>query len=196
MTDGQSASLTGFFRRLRDGDRSAAQELWSHYFPRSLGLARKVLSKHRLAVLDAEDVAQSAFASLWRRTERGDFSEHLNHNELWRILATITVRKARRNIAREMAAKRGGGRVQNETAIKISDGEFQLDDMLACVPTEEFDLSCEELLQQLDSEESKTIAIFKLMNYTNREIAEMLDCTERKIERKLRIIRETWLRPN
>lgn len=193
MQEGQSSSLTSFFQRLRAGDRTAAQELWSHYFPRSLGLARKVLHRHRLPVLDAEDVAQSAFVSWWRRTERGDFAGHLDRNELWRILATITVRKARRNIAREMTEKRGSGRVQNESAVPVENGVFRLDESLGSVPIEHCDLSCEELLQQLKSEELQEIALFKLMNYTNREIAEMLDCTERKVERKLRIIREIWL---
>jgi hypothetical protein len=32
----------------------------------------------------------------------------------------------------------------------------------------------------------------KLEGYTNREIAEQLDCTDRNIERKLALIRKRW----
>ena len=58
----------------------------------------------------------------------------------------------------------------------------------------EFDLYCSELLTALD-EEPRAIALLRLMGYKNREIADLLDCTERKIERKLALIREAWAEP-
>jgi DNA-directed RNA polymerase specialized sigma24 family protein len=53
------------------------------------------------------------------------------------------------------------------------------------------DHTSEELLSALD-EEPRAIILLKLMDYTNREIAEIRGCTERKIERKLQLIRRTW----
>lgn len=195
MPNDSNLSLTHFFTRLRDGDHTAAEGLWRHFCPRLLGLARKVLGQQRLPVLDPEDAAQSAFASFWKRAERGDFSREIDRNDLWRLLATITVRKARRSLARELSQKRGGGRVRNETSVDAADpAGFRLDQELDATSTHEFDLMCDELIQQLDSEELRTIALYRLMDYTNREIAEMLDCTERKIERKLQVIRMAWQR--
>jgi RNA polymerase sigma factor (sigma-70 family) len=192
MPDDQN-SLTWFFQRLRQGDRDAAAKLWEHFCPRMLGLARKILDR-RLSVLDAEDAAQSAFASFWQRAERGDFSDSLDRNELWRILATITARKARWHMTRELADKRGGGRVQKESELEGTMNGFRLDQALAKLPAPEFDLACEELMEELKSEELQTIALYRLMGYTNQEIAQMLSCSERKIERKLRLIRLAWQR--
>ena len=59
------------------------------------------------------------------------------------------------------------------------------------LPAEEFDLHCEELLDQLDPEQ-REIALLRLLGFRNREIADRLACTERKVERKLNLIRLTW----
>ena len=47
------------------------------------------------------------------------------------------------------------------------------------------------VLEQLEPE-VREIAVCRLMGYRNREIAERLKCTERKIERKLQLIRLAW----
>jgi RNA polymerase sigma factor (sigma-70 family) len=185
-------SVTHFFGKLRAGDRSAADRLWSEYCPRLLGLARKTLGGRRGNMTDAEDAVQSAFISFWRRAEGGEFSGELNRNNLWNLLGVITVRKALDHVEREGAQKRGGGRVGTESSLVDRDGEpLQLDHILGQIPARDFDLHCEELLSQLDDEQ-RTVALLRLMNYTNREIATICACTERKIERKLQLIRLVW----
>ena len=52
---------------------------------------------------------------------------------------------------------------------------------------------CEELMLKLE-EEPRAFALLRLMGYKNREIAEMHDCTERKVERKLNLVRLVWQR--
>lgn len=104
----------------------------------------------------------------------------------------MTVRKALNNLEREHARKRGGGRVRSESSLAGSKGEaFRLDEALGRMPAGEFDLYCEELLETLDEDE-RAIALFKLMGCTNREVAANCGCTERKVERKLQLIRKTW----
>jgi DNA-directed RNA polymerase specialized sigma24 family protein len=66
-----------------------------------------------------------------------------------------------------------------------------LEQLAADMKATDFDLSCEELLLQLD-EELRVYAVMRLMGYRNREIAEQFDCTERKVERKLELIRLCW----
>ena len=67
-----------------------------------------------------------------------------------------------------------------------------LDAAFGAVPTRDFDLSCEELLTQLPDDELRAIAMAKLMGYTNKELATRLECTQRRIERKLQVIRLAW----
>jgi len=52
-------------------------------------------------------------------------------------------------------------------------------------------LHSEELLDQLDSE-LREFALLRLLGFRNREIADRLGCTERKVERKLNLIRLKW----
>lgn len=106
----------------------------------------------------------------------------------------MTVRKSLNLSRRERAERRGGGRVLNEAALAGRDGEGgggSLDEALATMPTHEFDLHTEELLMTLD-DELRMFAVLRLMEYKNREIAEMLECTERRVERKLERIRTLW----
>jgi DNA-directed RNA polymerase specialized sigma24 family protein len=185
-----AGSVTRFFRQLRDGDSAAANGLWERYFPRLVALARGTLARQPQRVSDAEDAAVSAFVSFWRRA--GDFTAVLNREDLWKLLGTITVRKALRQARRETTAKRGGGRVVSEAALNRPDGSpLPLDEAAAGVLTADFDLHSAELLDALEPE-LRTIAVFRLLGHTNWEIATALGCTERKIERKLHIIRLQW----
>lgn len=79
-----------------------------------------------------------------------------------------------------------------ETALTRQDGSpLPLEEAAAVLPAADFDLHCEELLSQLEPE-LREFAILRLLGYRNREIAAMHDCTERKVERKLNLIRLRW----
>lgn len=186
-------SVTDFFNRVREGDADAVTPLWNRFFPRIMGLAKKTLGQHRAAASSgADDAAQSAFFSFYQRVGRGEFSGALDRDDLWRLLATITVCKVRKNIRKESAEKRGGGNIVNQSALEDGDSDTAaFDRFMADTPSESFDLVCEELLMMLD-EDMRSIAIMRLMGHTNREISETLECTERRIERKLQVIRSTW----
>lgn len=188
MPDAADGSVTHFFRRLVSGEPAAAGPLWEHYFPRLAGLARRALAGRPQAVADAEDAALSAFASFCQRATGGAFSVG-DRDDLWNLLGVIAVRKARRQVRRESADKRGGGRVLGEAALARPDGSpLPLDEAAGALPAADFDLHSEELLARLD-DELRSIAVLKLLGYRNREIADQFDCTERKVERKLALIR-------
>ena len=185
-------SITQAFQQMRMGDRLAIQELWERYFPRLVGLARKTLAGRPQRVADADDAAQSAFASFCQRVGKGQFSDLLKRDDLWNLLGTITVRKSMQQARREGAEKRGGGAILGEDALRDSAGQRAcLEDLAAQLPAQDFDLTCEELLAPLD-EELRQIALLRLMGYRNREIADELNCTERKVERKLHLVRLKW----
>jgi len=188
-------SVTIFIGKLLQGDEAAVKELWRHFFPRMRGLARKTLANWPQRIADADDAAQSAFISFWRKSRHGQFAEVLNRDSVWHLLATITVRKAMKQVERERAQKRGGGLTRGETEGPFGDGAGQipLDQALGRMPTQDFDLHCEELLLQLN-DEMRQIAMLRLMGHTNQEIADLLACTERKVQRKLQLIRLKWER--
>lgn len=186
-----AGSVTRFFRQLQSGDAGAAEPLWDRYFPRLVALARKTLAGRAQRVADADDAVQSAFASFCLRVKDFEISDR---SDLWNLLGVITTRKARRQTRRELAAKRGGGRVLGEAALQRPDGSPMLLDEAAGsgeLPEAEFDLHCEELLGRLDPE-LRDFAVLRLFGYKNREIAAMHGCTERKVERKLNLIRLEW----
>lgn len=191
MSSDSNESITQFFAAMRGGDSGAAAKLWDRFFPRLHALARKALAGKPQRAADAEDAVLSAFATFFQRARDGAFGDGLDRDDLWALLGVIAVRKARRQARRESAAKRGGGHVVDEGNLAGNDRPG-----LEAIPsssTEDCDLHCEELLAQLD-EEPRTIAVLRLLGYKNREIAEELGCTERKVERKLNLIRLTWER--
>jgi DNA-directed RNA polymerase specialized sigma24 family protein len=195
MSEDATGSITQVFRRLQSGDADAAGELWQRYFPRLLGLARRALAGRPQRAADADDAVQSAFARFFEQVRRGAFDGALDREDLWHLLAAFTVRRSLKQARREAAAKRGGGRVVGERDLARPDGQaLSLDAIAGRVPCADLDLCCEELLQMLQDEE-RTIALLRLLGHRNREIAERLGCTERKVERKLGLIRMTWQGP-
>jgi DNA-directed RNA polymerase specialized sigma24 family protein len=184
-------SITQLFDQLRAGDHHAAEALCLRFFPRLLALAQRTLAGRAKRVADADDAVQSAFTSFCLRVRNGDFMIQ-DREDLWNLLGAMTANKARMQTRRERAEKRGSGRVVGEDALRRDDGsQLPLDEAAAVLPTADFDLHSEELLSQLEPE-LREFAILRLLGYRNREIAEMHDCTERKVERKLNLIRLRW----
>ena len=190
-------SVTALLAHLRAGDHEAAQPLWERYYPRLVGLARQRLRGTPRRVADEEDVALSAFDSFCRGVEQGRFPQLKDRDGLWALLVLITVRKAADLLQYNRRERRGGGQVRGDSAWAGRDGEAGaggLDDIEAGDPTpdvavqlaEEFQL----LLDRLDSDELRRIAVWKLEGYSNAEIASRLGCAEVSVERRLRLIRK------
>lgn len=184
-------SVSLLLRDLRTGDPQAALMLWSRYLPRLTGLAARTLAGRRIGPADAEDAVQSAWISFWKKLDAGDLPTDLKRDDFWNLLGLMVVRKARRQIRHERARKRGEGKVLRESELAADTQGRVLDDVTGELTAADFDLHCEELLTLLD-EECRRIALLRLMGHLNREIAEELGCTERKVQRKLELIRLKW----
>jgi DNA-directed RNA polymerase specialized sigma24 family protein len=184
-------SVTHLIGRLKGGDRDAAQSLWEAYFGRLVGLARGRLRGASRRVADEEDVALSAFDSFYRRAERGQFPRLEDRDDLWQLLFVLTVRKAI-NLLQFQGRKSRSGRVQSLDDLEGLGAEeivgHEPSPELAAQMTEE----CQSLLDKLDDLTLRAVAIWKMEGYTNREIANKLDCVEQTVERKLRSIRRIW----
>jgi DNA-directed RNA polymerase specialized sigma24 family protein len=194
VANDSAGSITHFFAELRAGNRAAAEPLCRRFLPRLLGLARQTLAGRPQRASDAEDAVQSALVAFWQQAEAGALAGDLNRDNLWNLLGVMTVRKALRQARRERAAKRGGGRIfaASDLAGDADDSNpGDLAQALAILPTAEFDLCCEELLLSLD-EELRQFAVLRLLGHSTAQIAGLLDCTQRKVQRKLELVRLSW----
>ncbi len=185
-------SVTDLIRMLMAGDRLAAQGLWEAYFQRLIGLARVQLDRAPIRVADAEDVALSAFKSFYRRAERGGFPRLEDHDDLCQLLFVLTVRKAINLVRYQGRKSRGSARL-----VSLSDLEgLDVDVVLGKEPSPEFAAEmideCRRLLDLLPDPTLRSVALWKMEGYTNVEIAALLGCVEKTVERKLRAIRDVW----
>jgi DNA-directed RNA polymerase specialized sigma24 family protein len=201
-------SVSGWLGDLKEGDLAAAQPLWERYFGKLVELARKNRRGLRpgSAGEDEEDAALSAFNSFCEGVARGRFPRLADRDDLWRILVMITARKSFAQIRRAKRLKRGGGRVLTETALRgrasvrdAAEGSSQrgLEWIPADGPTPEFAAMMSEnfqnLLNALDNDELRKVAIARMEGYTVDEIAESLRCARRTVARRLDLIRTIWL---
>ena len=92
-------------QRFRDGDQAAAAQLFERYVDKLVSLAQRNLSSQLGRRIDAEDVVQSAFRSFFRGTRDGRFQLEPGQ-ELWRLLAVMTVTKLKKQVEFHTAAKR------------------------------------------------------------------------------------------
>ena len=183
---------------LQDGDPAAAQRLWERYFHRLVGLARVKLQGQPRRAADEEDVALSAFASFCRAAEAGRFPQLADRDDLWRLLVTLTERKAHNVVRDQRRQKRGGGAVRGESVFARPDDSAPrgLDGQAGREPTPEFAAQvaeeCRRLLDRLPDAEMRAIATWKMEGETAPAIAARLGCALSTVERRLRLIRQLW----
>lgn len=186
-------ALTIWMKRLRDGDRRSAQQLWEAYYGKLVVLARQRLSGRKALVADEEDVALSAFKSFCKGLEAGRYPQLDDRDDLWRLLVTITLHKTLKLVRNETRKKRGGDwkrttpRGDDDDRLPELSGNEPTPD-LAVELAEEF----ERLMQRLNTPELRELVILKLEGHTNAEIAQRWNKSERTVERKLGIVRQLW----
>jgi DNA-directed RNA polymerase specialized sigma24 family protein len=192
-------SVSHWIDQLRAGDPAAAECLWGRYFERLVALARIQLRGTPRRAADEEDVALSAFDSFCRGVERGRFPELLDRNSLWRLLVTITLRKANALRRGEHRQKRGGGGVVGESELpELSNcaADAALEQVMSRELTPELAVQvaeeCRRLLGVLNDAALQSLALLKMEGYTNDELAVRLGYSLRTVERKLRLIRTLW----
>lgn len=187
-------SITLCLDLLKHGDRAAAQPLWEAYFRRLVGLARSRLGDVSRRVADEEDVALSAFDSFIRGAEHGRFPRLEDREDLWQLLFVITVRKVSDHRRRESRPTRGGGRVRTISDLAEADLVAGLGREPEPTPefVAEFKDECRHRLNILGDPQLRTVALMKLEGYTHKEIGARLGWLERKLERKVKLIRILW----
>ena len=179
------------FDRLKEGDAEAARKIWEACYPRLVLLARKRLEGLSRKMKDEEDVALSALKSFFKAAELGRFPDLRDADDLWRLLCSMTIRKAidvRRYEDRRPTV--GESQLHNPNLEKGG-----LHDLPADVDEAAFaERISEELEHRLAelSPDLRELAITKLEGYTNTEISERLNVALRTVERRLHLIRRKW----
>jgi DNA-directed RNA polymerase specialized sigma24 family protein len=190
-------SITRWFDSLQAGNREAAQALWRRFASRLIGLARARLRTAPRRAADEEDAVLSAFDSFCRGAEQGRFPQVQDRGDLWNLLVTITIRKVSDQVQHERRQKRGGGAVLGEADLAQGSGaDRAFEDIIGSEPTPqlaaEMAEQCHRLLELLQDEDLRSIALLKMEGYTNDEIAARLDCVRSTVQRKLNLIRSRW----
>ena len=190
---------TVWIRRLKSGDPAAAQRLWERYYGQLVRFAQKKLATAPRRTADEEDIALSAINSFCLGAREGKFPQLNDPDDLWRLLMTITARKATHQLRRMRRQKRGGGNVRGESVFLpagTSEARGGLDQFLGqeCSPASAAELAedLRRLLSRLEEQPLREVALLKLEGYANEEIAQQLQCGLRTVERRLRLIRTLW----
>jgi DNA-directed RNA polymerase specialized sigma24 family protein len=187
--------VTHWLERLRGGDKAAAEVLFHAYFERLVHLARAHLSNSLRRAADEEDVALSAMNSFFRAAAAGRFPRLHDRQDLWRLLLTITLFKARDLANREHRQKRGGGQVL--AAADLFDvPDADLDRLVGSEPPPDlaaaFADEVRQRLEELPGEDLRRVALARLEGDTVAETANRLGISRRAVERKLQLIRDLW----
>lgn len=195
ITSDQAISF--WIEQLAAGDERAPEVIWNNYFEKIQRYAKKRLREMPRRTSDEQDIALSAFQSFFEAVKADRFPKLNDRDDLWKILITITARKASAHQRKHLAEKRGGGEVRGESVfIRVDDANAGLHQFLGGEPTPEFVAEMEEqfesLLNQLGDDTLREIADAKFQGFSNEEIAEKIGKNVRTVERKLALIRQIW----
>jgi RNA polymerase sigma factor (sigma-70 family) len=186
-----SGSVTQWLDDLRAGEPDAARKLWEKYFQRLVVLAQKRLRPLPGGAADGEDVALSAIDSCCRGAALGRFPRLNDRDDLWQILLVITQRKAIDLIQHEGREKRDWRKTESADVAGSPHAGLtarEPDPAFAAQVADEY----RRLLGMLGDDELRLLAVRKMEGYTNEQIAEQMQCTLSRVERRLRLIRKEW----
>ena len=193
-------SVTGWISLIREGDQEVLDAFSKRYFSKIRDLAKSKLSNP-----DSEEVANDVLVALTQSIAGGKYPNLCDRNSLWFLILKITQNRVIAFTRREKAKKRIPAESiepnHSEDLVRVeslTDYEAELDNVIASNSTEaawiEISDCWEELLRCLPDDVCRQIAQLKLQSYSNREIALMMGFTPSKVDRKVRLIQEQWMR--
>ena len=214
-----TGSVTYLLRQCEDGEQAAdaAEELFQRYLPDLLRLARKSPIAAVSRVADGSDFVSSACLDLWQNIVNGSLTRCNNRDDLWPLLVSVVTRHAHSHARSEMCQKRGGGRVTSVNPIDADEScdvrssrslrqaterrnshsridppcPVEFDSIVASLSHLESCPMMTERIEQLQPPLSQ-IAVLRLLNHSNVEIAEHLGISARSVQRKIGVIRLLW----
>lgn len=184
----QDPSFHQVLDRLRQRDDRAASVVYRRFAQRLIGLAHNQLDQRLRKKVDAEDVIQSVFKSVFQGLNEGKFAL-VDWNSLWALLTAVAVNKCRgwvdyyraqaRDVGREMAAPDEA----TDANWQALDREPGPSEAMALTET------LEEVLEGLEPREQEIVRR-GLEGADVAEIAQQVGCTQSKVYRVLRLVRD------
>jgi DNA-directed RNA polymerase specialized sigma24 family protein len=185
---------------LRKGDRDVLGLLCDRYSQRLATCAARHLQGAPTAARDHNDVVNSVLMSIWERAQAGRLGSVTNRNELWQLLACVSMQKAIDQRRTEGRQKRDAARTVYAGSLSRDldeDSEKTLFEFLDTEPgpaeVAEMRENIQNLLSCLPDDATRRIAVGKLHGKTNEDLAAELGFVTRTIERKLDLIRGLWI---
>ncbi len=186
MTDERFEQL---IRGLCAGDQHACRQFCDSYGEALERIAASQLNPALRRRVGPEDVVQSACRTFFRRAQGGQF-EFSDSAALWQLLCAITLTKVREQARFHLQQKRDLKR-EESTGEDSSAGEAMAIPVRGPSPAEaaEFADQFAHFLATLD-EQSQRVVDLKLQEFTDKEVATQLGCSEltvRRVQQRLRI---------
>lgn len=172
-----------WFQRLAQGESEAVAEFWETFGESLRRVAQRQISSSLAQRVDPEDIVQSACRTFFRRAGQGEF-ECRNHDDLWRLMLTITLNKARMQ-ARHHARARRDINAQRPLYAEPIVNRYEN-------AIEEIDFSdfLNNIFERLDEENSDILQRL-LEGQTQEQIAVARGCSERTVRRMKSRIKES-----
>jgi RNA polymerase sigma factor (sigma-70 family) len=187
-----SNNVSHWIDLVKFGDSAAANRIWQHYFERLVQSVRRRLLGQNRAISDEEDIVLSVFDSFYAAAEKGRFPDLSDRDDLWRLLLRMSARKVIDKRRHDLRQRRGG-----DVEICSLDDRGDDENIIEAIgdePSPEMVLMMNESVEQFFSHlgvgHLRDLAGAKLEGYSNAELAQRLQCSERTIERRLHLIRE------
>jgi DNA-directed RNA polymerase specialized sigma24 family protein len=194
VADSPDSQIRPLISLVRSGDQDAAEVVFDRYAQQLARLAERHLSRRVAQRVDGDDVTQSVFRTFFRRTEDGEFQIR-SSDQLWKLLVTITIRKAQMQGRRHGAGKRDAtleandsvallaamGREPGPDEARILDDEIER--VLRTVPDHQRDLY-------------RQVLELKLAGHSNREVAGQLNLQPRYIDRMIERLQDRFEEPD
>jgi RNA polymerase sigma-70 factor (ECF subfamily) len=176
-------------RRLAERDEGAARVVFDRYARRLVGLAAVHLPGALRGKADPESVVQSALASFFARQAAGGYDLGA-WDDLWKLLAVMTVHKCGHRVAHFAAAKRAVGR---EVPAADPDDLEAARGVADVVPSPQEALLLRETVEQLFAAlkpRDHEVVRLRLEGHTVGEIADLTGRSERTVHRTLETARD------
>lgn len=182
IEDGSNAELLKLWK---SGNQQAARVLVDRYMLRLTALAQSRLSRLLARRLDAEDIVLSAWRSFFVAANRSRL-QIADDDNLWPLLATLTLRKLHRQTQRQMADRRNTAR---EMSLN-DDDDWQELVSREPAPDDAAQLTndLEALLARLEPTD-REIMMYRLQGDELEAIAAQMKCSERTVRRAMQRIR-------
>lgn len=179
------------FAGLRRGESDAVGEFCRRYGPMIERLAERRLSAPLKRRIGAEDVAQSVCRTFVRRAGEGEF-ELSEGGGLWGLLCAIALTKIREQTRFHLRQKRSL-RDERHLDSVAPGGERKMPETSNSDPTPDATAEVADMFDKLVAEfdeEERRILELKLQDYTQEEIAERMQCSDRTIRRFLKRVQD------